>query len=522
MGQVMVQPGHDLRGFHMNGRVLDIEARSVSQRSYIPDQNLGGLAVAADGNCDAVCVDESCVAVPVELFETTVPGLSQQASVEGEILFSSGNESTPSEALRVYWPEVYLTSPVRGLDKPVHITHAGDGSGRLFVVERDGRIQIVENGVVSSTPFLDITSRVGSQGYEQGLLSVAFPPDYATSGYFYVNYTDTSGDTVVARYQVDPNDANLADPNSEEVLLTVDQPYANHNGGQLGFGPNDGYLYIGMGDGGAGGDPQNRAQNPNSLLGKMLRIDVESGANPYAIPASNPYTQTNGYRGEIWALGLRNPWRFSFDGQTGDLYIGDVGQNTYEEVDYQPASSAGGEDYGWRCKEGFHDFNMTGDCSTLVLEPPVVEYDHSQGDCSITGGMVYRGLLDHRMQGIYFYGDYCSGRIWGLARDSAGWQNTLLYDAPFDISSFGEDEAGNLYVTDYTDGVIYAITETPPCPDFTGLPGVDSDDIRAVASAWRRQSTDVDWDARYDRDRNGVIDIVDVVRLAEAWGSVCQ
>lgn len=443
----------------------------------------------------------------------------QTAYVAVSAYDNSGNESPPSEAVRVLWPQIYLASSITGLDRPVHITHAGDSSGRLFVVEKAGRIRIVEDGVLSSTPFLDITSRVGSLGSEQGLLSVAFPPDYASKGYFYVNYTDTSGDTVVARYHVTA-DPDVADPNSEEVLLTVDQPYGNHNGGQLAFGPSDGYLYIGMGDGGAGGDPENRAQNPGSLLGKLLRIDVESGTSPYAVPATNPYTQTNDYRGEIWALGLRNPWRFSFDRQTRDLYIADVGQNIYEEVNYQPASSSGGENYGWNIMEGLHCYNSPG-CDDSGLTPPVVEYDHSQG-CSITGGMVYRGLLDHRMQGVYFYADYCSGRIWGLARDGA-WQSVLLYDASFSIASFGEDEAGNLYVTDYDDGVIYAITETPPCPDFAGRPGeVDADDIQAVAGHWRRRSTDADWDARFDRNRDGSIDIVDIAQVAAVWGNTCQ
>ena len=224
------------------------------------------------------------------------------------------------------------------------------------MVEQGGRIRIIRNGVLEATPFLDITGRVSCCS-ERGLLSVAFPPGYAAKGHFYVNYTNKAGNTVVARYRLTTN-PDVADPGSEQVVLTVPQPYANHNGGQLAFGPNDGYLYIGMGDGGSGGDPENRAQNPAELLGKLLRINVETGnPNTYTIPASNPFTQTAGYRPEIWALGLRNPWRFAFDRLTHDLYIADVGQDAYEEVDFQPAASTGGENYGWRIMEGLHCYN---------------------------------------------------------------------------------------------------------------------------------------------------------------------
>ena len=381
----------------------------------------------------------------------------------------------------ITWPEISLSLHASGLNQPVHITHAGDGTGRLFVVERSGLIRIVKGEVLLGTPFLDIAARVGDQDSEQGLLSVAFPPDYSSQGIFYVYYTDNSGDTVVARYQVTP-DPDVADSGSEEIILTIEQPYTNHNGGQLAFGPNDGYLYIATGDGGSGGDPQNNAQNPASLLGKLLRIDVEptqaisanhsvylpilfTGNGPtevhgsYKIPSDNPYTQTSGYRGEIWALGLRNPWRFSFDRQTGDLYVGDVGQGSYEEIDYQPASSSGGENYGWRIMEGFHCYNA-GACDTSGLVLPVVEYDHSLG-CSVTGGLVYRGGDYPDMQGVYFYADYCSGRIWGLKHDGATWQGALLLETSHRIASFGEDEAGNLYLTDYFDGDIYMIGEQP-------------------------------------------------------------
>ncbi len=350
------------------------------------------------------------------------------------------------------WPRVSLNQVANGLVEPTHITNARDGSGRLFLVERAGRIRLVKDGSLLTGPFLDITGRVGSADPEQGLLSVAFPPGYRVKGHFYVDYTDVNGNTVVARYKVTDN-PDLADPASEEVILTIAQPYANHNGGQLVFGPNDGYLYIGMGDGGAGGDPENRAQNPGSLLGKILRIDVETG-NPttYTIPATNPFTQTTGYQGEIWALGLRNPWRFSFDDKTGDLYIGDVGQNLIEEIDFQPASSSGGENYGWRILEGSRCFNpATGCLPPDRYSPPVAEYAHSQ-DCSVTGG--------HVQNGIYFFGDFCSGRIRGLAREGLSWQSSLLYQAPFNISTFGEGEDGSLYVADYSGGSIYLIKAT--------------------------------------------------------------
>jgi glucose/arabinose dehydrogenase len=349
---------------------------------------------------------------------------------------------------QVTWPQITLVQSVTGFDRPVHITHAGDGSGRIFVVEKPGRIRIVKDGVLQATPFLDITGRVRSNGGEQGLLSVAFPPGYASKGHFYVDYTDLMSNTVVSRFEITA-DPDVADPASEQIVLTVTQPYENHNGGQLAFGPDDGHLYIGMGDGGSGGDPLGNGQNPGVLLGKLLRIDVETGNPPtYTIPATNPFTQTAGYRDEIWALGLRNPWRFSFDPQTGDLYIGDVGQNLYEEVDYQPATSSGGQNYGWNIMEGFHCYNAA-TCDQTGLTLPVIEYDHTQGNCSITGGLVYRGSHYPALAGIYFYADFCSGSIWGLQREGATWQTTLLRDAPFLITSFGDDQDGNVWLTEY-------------------------------------------------------------------------
>jgi len=380
---------------------------------------------------------------------------------------AAGRPAAAATAASVVWPQLLLTPVTSGLSLPVHITHAGDGSGRLFIVERAGRIRIFRNGTLLSTPFLDIATAVRDTGSEEGLLSVAFPPGYGVSpsqNHFYVYYVNNSSDLVIARYQVSAGNADVADDTTEQIVLTVSHPgQSNHNGGQLAFGPNDGYLYLGTGDGGGGGDVPNNAQTTNVLLGKLLRIDVETGTpTTYTIPATNPFTQTVGYRPEIWALGLRNPWRFSFDRQTRDLYVGDVGQDTQEEVDYQPAASAGGENYGWRCKEGTLDYNFSGNCSSLTLEPPVAEYDHGPGDsigCSITGGFVYRGSTYGLMQGMYFYADYCTGRIWGLKNDGAGWQTQELKDTPYNISTFGEDEVGNLYLASYGSGQIYAMSD---------------------------------------------------------------
>ena len=329
------------------------------------------------------------------------------------------------------WPTISLNPVVGGLTQPTSITHAGDNSARIFITEQPGRIRIIKNDALQTTPFLDITGRIGSGG-ERGLLSVAFPPGYGSlKNHFYVFYTNPVGTLVIARYRPTTN-PDAADPSSEEIILTIDHPtFGNHNGGQLQFGP-DGYLYIGTGDGGGGGDPFGNAQNPAVLLGKLLRIDVESAITPstYSIPATNPYVGTPGYRGEIWALGLRNPWRFSFDRETGDLYLGDVGQDLWEEVNFQPANSGGGENYGWNILEGLHCFDPAVGCiMPLRYSPPVAEYVHSS-DCSITGGYVYRGPGNPAMQGIYFYGDICSGKIRGLQNFNGNWFSILAGHRP--------------------------------------------------------------------------------------------
>jgi len=355
-------------------------------------------------------------------------------------------------------PDISLVLTAGGFTQPTGIAHAGDGSGRLFIVEQGGLVKIIKHGTVIATPFLNISSLLKSSAGEQGLLGIAFPRGYGPGkNHLYTNYTGTQGigDTVIARFQttVDPD---VADPASGQTLLTVVQPFTNHNGGQLAFGP-DGYLYIGMGDGGSGGDPFNNAQNPLSLLGKLLRIDVESQSGAYSIPSSNPFAGNSAYRPEIWAMGLRNPWRFSFDRGTGDLFIADVGQNLYEEVNVQSGTSGGGENYGWNIMEGLHCYN-TVTCGRAGLTLPVAEYEHSLlGDCSITGGFVYRGGEFPVLQGVYLYGDYCSGRIWGLRRSGGVWESKLLLDSSLNISTFGEDEAGNIFVADHGGGNIYKI-----------------------------------------------------------------
>lgn len=397
-------------------------------------------------------------------------------------------ENSDAQALsQSSWPVIDTVLVVGGLESPVHLTNAADGSGRLFIVEQRGRIQIIENNAIQSL-FLDISDRVRSPfsggGSEEGLLSVAFPLDFGlVKPYFYVYYTLHNGNNRVSRFTVSGN-PNLADPTSEFIILDLAHPtYGNHNGGQLVFGP-DGYLYIGTGDGGGGGDPNNNAQNPESLLGKLLRIDVgptstpnntgdlltflpyiankSSGpqyGQPYLIPPNNPFVGAAGYQDEIWALGLRNPWRFSFDRFSGDLFIGDVGQNTWEEIDYQPATSSGGENYGWNIMEGMVCYNSI-TCDSSGMTMPVFTYQTHVDGCAVSGGHVYRGSSYTGLQGIYFFGDYCSGKIWGLQKNGGTWQSQELLDTVHNISSFGEDEQGELYFVNISTGDVYQIIET--------------------------------------------------------------
>jgi glucose/arabinose dehydrogenase len=367
-----------------------------------------------------------------ESLPAAIPDISNPASTPINTLPNATTFPDPSG----YTWQVIVSHLQRPLDLQA------DGSGRLFVVEKQGRIRIIENGQLSPDAFLDITDKVGDDGNEQGLLGLAFHPSFSQNGYFYVNYTDKKGDTHISRFQAN---GNTAASNSELNLLKINQPFPNHNGGALAFGP-DGYLYIGLGDGGAAGDPLGNAQSLKTLLGKILRIDVNS-KEPYAVPADNPFAN------EIWAYGLRNPWRFSFDKGTGDLYIGDVGQGDWEEVDYIPAGSRGGLNFGWDYYEGNHDYDANGATGDFVA--PVAEYSHAEGGCAVTGGYVYRGSMPE-WNGIYLYGDYCTGKVWGLIKAGEQWQSQSLFEAPHLITSFGQDEKGEIYMlTD--DGDVYQL-----------------------------------------------------------------
>jgi glucose/arabinose dehydrogenase len=351
-----------------------------------------------------------------------------------------------------------LVEIASGLQNPLYATSAGDGSGRLFVLEQPGVIRVIQDGQLSDIPFLDLSSIVNrevlSSYSERGLLGLTFHPNFAENGLFFVHYSDRDGNTVIARYSVMADDPTLGDFNSAEIIFTHQQPFPNHNGGQIDFGP-DGNLYIGLGDGGAQGDPLENGQNPSTLLAKILRINVD-GEAPYSIPEDNPATTISAdFAPEVWAIGLRNPYRFSFDAATGDLYIADVGQNQWEEINFQPADSAGGENYGWNIYEATHPYSDQSDAQGMTM--PVAEYDHSQG-CSVTGGYVYRGQALPELQGAYFYGDWCSGKIWATYRDEANtWQTAEFMDTEFQISGFGEDDQGELYIIDYG-GRVFQLT----------------------------------------------------------------
>ncbi len=342
------------------------------------------------------------------------------------------------------------------LSRPVHLTTPLDGSGRLFLVEQEGRIKIISGTSRPAHVFLDIRGRVRSRGNEEGLLSMAFHPDYRQNGFFFVNYTASSPSrTVISKFRVSGQDPNQAEAHREERILEINQPYGNHNGGQIAFGA-DGYLYIGMGDGGSGGDPLGSGQNLKTLLGAMLRIDVnrKERGRSYAIPADNPFVGKSGIRAEIWAYGLRNPWRFSFDRLTGALYAGDVGQNQYEEISLIEK----GKNYGWNIMEGTHCYAPPTQCNRNKLSLPLVEYDHGQG-YSVTGGVVYRGEKIKSLVGTYLYGDFGSGKIWGLSQaNNRVLKHRLLFQSNLNIASFGEDETGEVYIVGLA-GRIYQIVE---------------------------------------------------------------
>lgn len=353
---------------------------------------------------------------------------------------------------------ISLQPVVAGLSSPVGVYNAKDGSNRLFIVQQGGAIRIWNGSQLLVTPFLDIDPLTNGGG-EQGMLGLAFHPNYKTNGLFFISYTDLSGNTAIARYRVSATNPNIANAGSGTIILTAQQPFSNHNGGQIQFGP-DGYLYISMGDGGSGGDPGNRAQDLTTLLGKMLRINVDQGL-PYTIPPTNPFVAStnSAVKKEIWAYGLRNAWGFSFDRSTGDLFMGDVGQNLWEEIDFQPRSSTGGENYGWRRMEGAHCYIPGTNCNDGTLTLPILEYTHAAGNCSVTGGYRYRGSNWTNLVGIYFYGDLCSGRIWGGKQSGSMWTSSELLDTALTITAFGEDEAGEIYVVgfDSLNGALYRI-----------------------------------------------------------------
>jgi glucose/arabinose dehydrogenase len=397
---------------------------AANEAYFCPDECPGG--------CGTTCATHTPVNTEAQPTDTPTPSANVQ------------NFPNPGD---YQWISV-----AEGLSNPIGIVQAGDGSNRLFILEQEGTIRILQNGQLLPAPFLDIRSQVNSGPNEAGLLGLAFHPNYTENGVFFINYSDNNRNSVVSRLAVS-SDPNVADPNSENIILQIRQPFPNHNGGHLLFGP-DGYLYIGFGDGGSSGDPEGNGQNSSTLLGSMLRLDVDNGS-PYAIPPDNPYVNGGGLP-EVWAMGLRNPWRYSFDRLTGDLYIGDVGQNQWEEIHLWEAGSPNGANFGWNFWEGLHPYQGTPPEDT-AFEFPIWEYAHDQG-CSVTGGYVYRGSMPE-WQGIYFYGDFCSGNIWGLLRDMNNtWQNTLLFDTDFLIASFGEDEAGEIYLANRA-GSIYQLTK---------------------------------------------------------------
>jgi glucose/arabinose dehydrogenase len=424
-----------------------------------------------------------------------------------------------------------------GLNNPLYVTSPPGDTSRLFIVEQHtGRIKILNlaDMTINPAPFLDIDGLAG--GNEQGLLGLAFDRDYFENGLFYVNLTISNGTTEIRRYQVSADNPDIADPASESMVITYTQPFSNHNGGWIGFGP-DGYFYLCTGDGGGGNDPGNRAQDiTGQRLGKILRIDVHGDDFPadplrnYAIPPTNPFVGITG-DDEIWAYGLRNPWRASFDHLTGDLYLADVGQNQREEINFQPAGSAGGENYGWRIMEGFR-CNISNDslpCNDPSFVPPIHEYSHSgapDGGSSITGGYVYRGPVTE-LQGIYFFADYVSNQIWSFRYDGVTkteFTNRTAELTPDvgsinSISSFGEDAIGNLYIVDLG-GEIFKITcDSPFTADFDSDCDVDRDDFALLASAWLAHPDDERWDPKFDisEPSDGRIDSLDVAVLLDQW-----
>ena len=398
----------------------------------------------------------SCSSEPIA--PSAVPTTPPPAADDGTT--PADKKASPKTASPGFDPtsvDLALDEFASDLNAPLALTHAGDGSGRLFVAEQGGGIVSLNADGNDPTSFLDISSLIVSGG-EQGLLGLAFHPEFEENGRFFVNYTDKAGDTVIAEYKAAPSDSSEADPSSARVLLRVDQPYSNHNGGHLEFGP-DGYLYIALGDGGSGGDPHENGQDLSTLLGKILRIDVDGqSAGGYGIPPDNPFVGEGDARPEIWAFGLRNPWRFSFDRATNQIWIGDVGQVALEEIN-RARGSEGGLNFGWNDMEGSACYEPSDDCARDGRVLPVTEYSHDFG-CSVTGGHVYRGEREPSFVGGYFFGDYCSGTIWAVAADAPiGSRPIEMLQTEASISSFGENEAGELYLTDLSSGSVFRLLE---------------------------------------------------------------
>ncbi|MBN4076369.1 PQQ-dependent sugar dehydrogenase [Gemmatimonas aurantiaca] len=421
--------------------------------------------------------------------------------------------------------EVDIQLVTAGLSEPVFVSYApGDAGGRLFVLEQRGRIRIVDGSSLRATPFLDIDSRVLSGG-ERGLLGLAFHPQYQSNGYFYVCYTNNSGASIVSRFSV-TGDPNIAEVTSEFIILSQPQPESNHNGGMIAFGPFDGYLYIGFGDGGGSGDQHGiigNSQDPLTFLGKMLRIDVD-GAPPYTIPPDNPFAFDDGTLDEIWATGLRNPWRWSFDRETGDMYIADVGQNAWEEIDFESSASAGGINWGWRLREGAHCFNPSTNCDPGgITSDPIYEYAHASGRCSITGGYVYRGCAIPELQGTYFFADYCTSEVWSFDYNGAVQNYRERFDlVDFQVSSFGEDADGELYVC-FIGGEIHKIVpqvssgNCSGCCDLAGdadnSGSISIGDVTVLIAYIFTSGAAPECLAEGDADGSGLVAIGDVTRL---------
>jgi glucose/arabinose dehydrogenase len=426
-------------------------------KTMVPLRRILGIALAAAlvAACGSSGQPSGSVS-PSAPAPATPAASSSPGATSGSAEPSSPGSAGPFDPAAI---SVTLEPVVDGFDSPLGVVSANDGSGRLFVVEQGGLVRIVRDGAIVGAPFLDVSSMI-SRGGEQGLLGLAFHPDYPTDPRFFVNYTNPDGDTQISAFTVDASNPDRADPGSERKLLFVDQPYGNHNGGGLQFGP-DGFLYAGLGDGGSGGDPHGNGQKMSTALGKMLRMDVgPADAKTISPPSDNPFASTAGAEPLIDHLGLRNPWRFSFDRATGDLWIGDVGQGAVEEIDVARSGQLG-LNYGWNRMEGSHCFRPADGCDESGLTMPVTEYNHGDG-CTVIGGYVYRGSAQPALAGGYVFGDYCSGNIWAIDPSTDALREPTLVGEPgATLSSFGEDEAGELYATDISAGRLLRVTASP-------------------------------------------------------------